>query len=129
MRVRARLSTEELARLGSVLPTDGRLIEGEVLERSEGEMLLLVPITTDVVGARVQTLHQRLRVPDQGVIEVEARRLDRFKTGIVLGASIAAAAGIATAALAGGFRSDRPGDGGNPADLVIPIGFSIPFGR
>lgn len=129
MRVRARLSEAELARLGSVVPSDGRVIEGEVLERGGGELLLLVPVTTDVVGTRVATLHQRLRIPDSGIIEIEARRLDRLKTGLVLGAAAAVAGAIAVAALKRGYRSDRTGNGGTPPEMVVPAGFSIGLGR
>ncbi|MGH7446325.1 MAG: hypothetical protein ACREK1_01155 [Longimicrobiales bacterium] len=129
MRVRARLSEEEVARLGSVVPSDGRVIEGEVLERAAGELLLLVPVTSDVVGTRVETLHQRLRIPDRGIIEIESRRLDRLKTALVLSAGVAVAGGIAAAALTGGYRSDRTGNGGTPPEMVIPVGFSIRFGR
>ncbi|MGH7129213.1 MAG: hypothetical protein ACREIV_11645 [Planctomycetaceae bacterium] len=128
-RVRARLSPDEVSRLGSIVPIDGRLVEGEVLERGDGEMLLLVPVTSDVVGTRVETLHQRLRIPVSGVIDVELRHLDRLKTGLVVGAGVALAAGVAAAALSGGGRSDRPGTGEPPADLVIPLGFLIRVGR
>jgi hypothetical protein len=120
---------DELARLGSVLPAGGRVIEGEVLERAGGETLLLVPVTSEVVGARVETLHQRLLIPDGGIIEIESRRLDRLKTGLAVGAGAAVAGGIAAAALSGGFRSDRPGNGGTPPEMVIPVGFSIRLGR
>ena len=129
MRVRARLTEDELGRLGIAVPGDGRVIEGEVLERSDGEMLLLVPIVTDVVGTRVETLHQRLRIPDRGITEIESRRLDRFRTGLAVGAGIAVAAGVTAAALAAGYRSDRPGNGGTPPEMWFPLGLSIPVGR
>ena len=103
MRIRARLTEDELGRLGITVPGDGRVIEGEVLERSDGEMLLLVPIVTDVVGTRVETLNQRLRIPDRGITEIESRRLDRFRTGRAVGAGIAVAAGVTAAALAAGY--------------------------
>lgn len=129
MRVRARLTEDEVTRLGSAMPDNGRVIEGQVLERTDGEMLLLVPIASDVVGTRVETLHQRLRIPDSSITEIEARRLDRLKTGFAIGAGIAVAAGVTAAALAAGYRSDREGNGGTPPEMRFPVGFSITLGR
>jgi hypothetical protein len=77
----------------------------------------------------VETLHQRLRIPDRGITEIESRRLDRFRTGLAVGAGIAVAAGVTAAALAAGYRSDRPGNGGTPPEVRFPVGWSIPVGR
>jgi hypothetical protein len=126
--VRALLSAEELGRLGSVVPIASRYVEGELLERGTGEVLLLVPVTSDVVGARVQTLHQRVRIPAAGILDLELKQLDRWKTTLVIGAGAAALGGIAVAAFSGTGRSDRPGPGPGPNELVIPLG-AIRFGR
>jgi hypothetical protein len=129
MRVRALLSPEAFARVAEVVPVDGRTIEGEVLEHGNGELLLLVPVTSDVVGARVETLHQRLRVPAAGILDVERRELDRLQTGLVLGAGVVVATSVVIAALEIGGRSDRPGGPQGPLEIVIPIGFSLRLGR
>ena len=128
MRVQARLTAAEAERIGSFVPLEGRVLRGEVIQADEEAVLLLVPVTTNVVGTRVQTLEQRLRIPTGGITEIETRRLDRLKTGLLIGAGAAVVGGVVAASLDGGFRSDRPG-GGGPAEVVIPFGLTFRFGR
>src|SRR5690554_7852537 len=70
--LRARLSAVEAERLADVLPGVDRLVEGRVLE-ADGEegFLLLVPVAQRQTGGSIQTLHQRLRLSRDQVIEVE----------------------------------------------------------
>ena len=127
MHVRARLTPVQAAEISDLLPGQGRLIEGTVLESDTARLLLLVPVATANRRGSLETLNQRLGVPRSGLVEVEFRQLDRWKTG-VLGAVGAAAVGlIVYKSLSGGSSGNTSGGGGGgPQDTWIPI--RIPVG-
>src|SRR5690606_25218383 len=82
--LRARLSAVEAERLASVLPGVDRLVEGRVLEANGEGFLLLVPVAQRQTGGSLQTLHQRLWLGRDQVIEVELKRVDRLRTGLLV---------------------------------------------
>lgn len=94
-RVRTLLTGQQRQEFDEVLAGGGRLIEGTVVEADSGGMLLEVPLLTVAEGIRLQTYHQRLRIPAPGVADVEVRSLARGKTlalagiaGVVVGAVV-----------------------------------------
>lgn len=105
--IRARLTTEETARLGTVVPVEQSMLEGTVVERSGDSLMLLVPVSSELRGMRVETLHQRVQVPVSGIAGADLRRLDRTRTGLLIGAAVAAVATATIAALSGGGSSKR----------------------
>jgi len=127
MQVRARLTPAQAAEISEVLPDQDRLVEGTVLEGGTDQLLLLVPVATANRRGRVETLSQRLGIPRSGLVEVELKQLDRWKTG-VLGAAGAFAVGfVIYKSLTGGSSGSTPGGGGGgPQDTWIPI--RIPVG-
>jgi hypothetical protein len=120
--VRARVSATEAERLRDVLGRDERVVEGELL--AQPDSAILVAVRTSLVDASVQT-HQRVALPRQGVLELEVRRLDRWKTLAVAGVVV----GAATAVAVSQFNSDKPtengGKGGSNKSLVLPLGGSL----
>lgn len=92
-RVRALLTPPQAAELSGVLPLQDRVVEGEVVEAAPGELLLEVPVHTGVAGIRVESLHQRVRIPAAGLADLERRSLHRSRTYAVLGA-VAGAVGF-----------------------------------
>ena len=120
--VRARVSVAEAERLREVLGRDDRVLEGELLAPPDSS--ILVAVRTSLVDASVQT-HQRIAVPRQGLLELEVRRLDRWKT---LGIT-AIVIGAATAVAVSQFNTDKPtengGKGGSNRSLVLPVGASL----
>jgi hypothetical protein len=85
-------------------------------------VLIQVPVAAQLHGARVETLHQRLRIPHDGIVELELRSLDRTRTGLVVGGGLAVLAGLVIRQLSRqtGGDSRRPGPN-PPQEASIPI--------
>jgi hypothetical protein len=107
--IRARLTEAQARELAAVLPNGDRVIEARVLEQQSDGFLLLVPVVTELRGARVETMHQRVMVPRSGLVEVEVRELDRVRTGVAIAAGAVVVGGV-IAAIAD--RAVNPGSGG-----------------
>jgi hypothetical protein len=120
--VRARVSAAEAERLREVIGRDDRVLEGQLLAPADSGVL--VAVRTSVIDAAVQT-HQRILVPRQGLLELEVRRLDRWKTAGIAAVVVAAATAVAVSQ----FNSDKPtengGKGGSNNSLVLPLGASL----
>lgn len=123
---RARLSAAAAASVGEVVPLTGRLVEGRVLAGDANLLLLEVPAAKDPTGRSGLLLHQRLQLPLEGVIELELRRLDRWRTGALVAAGAVAVGFVVARQFGGGTASTTmpPGTGG-PSELLIP--FQIPL--
>lgn len=91
-RVRTLLTPDQHEELQEYLLGGDRLVEGTVLEATPAELLLEVPILTVAEGIRVESYSQRLRIPVDGVADLEMRLLD-WRRSSVLAAVIGAAAG------------------------------------
>lgn len=91
-RVRTLLTPDQHEELQEFLLGGDRLVEGTVLEATPAELLLEVPILTVAEGIRVESYSQRLRIPVDGVADLEMRLLD-WRRSSALGAVIGAAAG------------------------------------
>jgi len=91
-RVRTLLTPDQHEELQEYLLGGDRLVEGTVLEATPAELLLEVPILTVAEGIRVESYSQRLRIPVDGVADLEMRLLD-WRRSSALAAVIGAAAG------------------------------------
>jgi len=121
MSVRARVTAVESERLAPLLATtDPRVFTGRLIDTAEASMVVEVPIMVQAgVGASFQTLHQRISIPSAAVVEFEARKLDRVRTGLLVGATAVVAAAILKHAFDGGPGLDRP-PGGSSTDSRRP---------
>lgn len=126
-RVRTLLTQEQLREFDEVLPVGERTMEGTVVEADPGGMLLEVPLLTVAEGIRLESYHQRLRIPAPGVADVEVRSLARGKTlalagivGTVVGAVVWVQFGRARRG--GTNRPDPPDEDGI---VVIQFGFGL----
>lgn len=106
--VRARLSAQQADRLGDVLPAGTRVLEGTVLESGGDALLLLVPVSSQLRGARVDVLNQRLRLSQSDIVELELKELDRGRTGLLVGAGAVALGAIVVAAIVETGGGDGP---------------------
>jgi hypothetical protein len=117
---RARVTVAQAATIGEVTGSAERLIQGEVVGREAQSILFSVPTTSVATGLDTRLLHQRIAIPRSGILEVETRKLDRFRTfGIIGVAAVAATYIIASQFIA----ADDP-DGNtrpNPDQIVVPI--------
>jgi hypothetical protein len=119
--VRARVSPTEAERLRDVLGRDERVLEGQLL--AQPDSAILVAVRTSLVDASVST-HQRVALPRQGLLELEVRRLDRWKTLGVAGLVVAAATAVAVSQFNSGAPTQNGGKGGANNSLVLPLGVS-----
>ncbi len=83
--VRVLLTPAQAEELDDVLPPGDRVVEGEVVEAGSDGLLLEVPVYTGVEGIEVASLHQRIRIPESGLADLEMRSLDRGRTYAVVG--------------------------------------------
>jgi hypothetical protein len=116
--VRALLSTEAELALRDSLGTELHPLQGTLVDRQPGRLLLSVRTG---VGARElgsQVLYQRVGVTPQDVLRVDVRRLQRTKT-VALGVAIAGVATLVTLGALGKLNPGRPdGGGGGPPERL-----------
>ena len=123
--VRALLTVEQFSAFEDVLPSGNRRVNGTVLEAGGGELVLEVPVLTQVEGMRVQSLRQRLRVTEAGVADLELRSLSRGRTFTLAGVAAALVGYVAwDQLLSDAGRSDEPPTG--PINELLRIVFRIP---
>lgn len=118
--LRARLSAVEAERLSEMLPVVDRVLEGRVLEGDGEAVLLLVPVATRQTGGGLQTLNQRLRLGRDQVVEVELKRLDRWRTGLLVTTGAVVVGVLAARILEGGRSGTRDPGTGDPPESVVP---------
>lgn len=114
--VRARISAREAERNREILNTNDRLLEGIVLQKDAGSVLLEVPAMTRHAGSRVETFNQRLQISRSDLLEVEMKRLDRPRTYALIGIAAIVGGKLAIDALKGRFGSETPPNPPGPAD-------------
>jgi hypothetical protein len=120
--VRARITAPAAARLAPLLGTgETRVLTGKLIENGANELIIEVPAVVEVgVGSSMQSLYQRVSIARAEVVELEARKLDKFKTGALVAAGAAVVGGIAVKAASGG-PGKEPLPGGGSTDAKIPI--------
>ena len=105
-RVRTLLTQPQFEEFDEHLLGGDRLVEGTVVEADATSMLLEVPVVTVAEGIRIDSYSQRLRIPLQGIADVEIRSLSRGRTYALAGILGAAVGAIAWDQ----FRGSRRGD-------------------
>jgi hypothetical protein len=120
--VRARITAEASGKLPEAVPSDNRLVEGELLERRDDGFTLFVPTTVRQQGFYSESLHERVWLSSADVIDLERRELDRPRTYVLAGVGAAAVVAIALKTLTGktgGNTIDRTDQG--PSANLIPL--------
>lgn len=117
--VRARITGAFADSLSAILPGDARVVEGTFVEASGPAVFIDVPVTSSYQGMRLQTLNQRVEIPEDAFMDVERKRLSKSRTGFALGAVVAASAAIIIAQLSGDTGGGVPPGGGGPVDAVV----------
>lgn len=111
--VRARVSGAGAEQIATLVPLNGRVVDGELVESDSASILLQVPSARRDGVPGLQMLYQRVRVPRADVLELEYRRLDPLRTGLVAVGATALAAFLASRVLQGNEPSvPRPGGSG-----------------
>ncbi len=126
--VRLRLSAQEAMRYADLRLADPRSMEGKYLERSGAELMIEATVSPSDRERGTQLLVQRVTVPLTGILDVEKKKLDNVRTGLVVGggAALVAAFIVGNATGWGSEGEDTPD---MPEARRIPLlRFSLPFG-
>jgi hypothetical protein len=109
--VRARVTGTAADRLAPLLGTsNARLVSGKLVDTRADTMIVEVPtVVQTTVGSSMETLHQRVSIHRGDLVELETRRLDRFRTAAVVGGVALVVGAVAVNAL-----RNEPGGGGPP---------------
>ncbi|HET9984206.1 MAG TPA: hypothetical protein VFQ38_11485 [Longimicrobiales bacterium] len=131
--VRARVSGAGADQISAVVPLSGRVVDGHLVERDSASILLQVPSARRDGVPGLQVLYQRVRVPRADVLELESRRLDPVRTGLIAVGGTALAAFIASRVLKGNEpgvpRTGGPGgtELTSGARRGVPLGLRVPL--
>lgn len=126
--IRAVLSTDAQQDLRSRAGMNVELLEGKLLERN-GEQVM---ISVRSVGASStfdgnHTLYQVIDVPSQGVVRVDVRQVDRFRTYGLIGVAAGAAAFMVAQAFGGGEPGSPEPPNGEPPERIQGVLFRLPL--
>jgi len=127
--VRVRLSAAEAARYQDLRLADPRLLDGTVVERTAGELVVEATVGANDPTRGTRALIQQVTVPLEGVLGVDLKELDKVKTGLLVGGGGAV---VLAAILAAGdaLGGDDPGGNDVPEARRVPLfRFALPLGR
>jgi hypothetical protein len=122
--VRARITGAASDRVAPQLGTfDTREVTGNIVENRNGELLLDVELgTRPNVSASTGPLHTRVSLAPADMLDLSQRRLDRTRTGLLVGGILAGVgAGVALALRSGGGGDIGKGPPEPPPINRIPI--------
>ena len=123
MSVRARVNGATAEQIEPILGiSDARLLSGTLIASMPDTFIVEVPaVYRAEVGSSIQTLNQRISIPRAGLVDIESRTLDRFKTYMIAGAVGVVVGGyiLKSTVLDPGKEPSPPGGGG--PELRIPI--------
>jgi hypothetical protein len=120
--IRARVTAEEARRLEPILVRDdARVLEGIFLERRNGNILVQVPVVSELRGIRMETIHQRVDLPVSSILEMELKEIDRGRTGLALGAGTVILVALVVNHLRDSGSSDRDGPLPPPDEIRVPL--------
>ena len=126
--VRLRLSAQEAMRYADLRLPNPRILEGTLLERSDSELMVEASIGAGHTDRGSQILLQRVTVPLTGILDVESRHLDRFKTGLLVGGSAAlVTALVIKSAWGSGSEGEQPPDVSEARRIPL-LRFALPLG-
>lgn len=122
--VRVRVTEAEAQRLAPIMQRENRVIQGRVAE-IHPSLFLDVVVHSEVQGAAVRNLRQRVEIPSASLLELERRSLDRGRTGLLVGAGAAVVAILVIRQLTGESGGDTrpPIDGGS--EFLAPPPFLV----
>ena len=92
-------------------------MEGAFVESTETSVFMDVPVTSEYEGMRLQTLSQRIEIPEGELLDIEWKQLSGSRTGIAVGTVVA----LASAIVIGQLSGDK--GGGSPPGVPGPVDY------
>ena len=129
--VRVYLSSRGMVRLaelteGEVTLPGQPIVGGALAGRDESEFSLRIPVASRQVGFLQSQISQQVTLQRDDLVQVTVRQFDKTRTGLTVGASAAAIAGVIAFILGSSEGEDRPPTPDGPEDLRVPV-FSFPI--
>jgi hypothetical protein len=120
--LRARVSAAAGERIAPLLgTTSARLLSGTLIGDARDTLIVEVPTVVRVeLGSTAQTLHQRVSIARGEILELEARKVDRFRTGALFGGAAALGGMLLVKSLRGDPASERL-PGGPETEALSPL--------
>ncbi len=122
MSVRARISPAAGEKIAPLLGiSDARLLTGKFIAAANDTLIVEVPTAAAVDAVSTgQILHQRVSIARGDLRELESRKLDRMRTGLIVGASAAILVAVLLKVVRGNPASEPlPGQPGT--DDIVPL--------
>lgn len=123
-RVRATVSPGVAAEVAPAFRGAGSQLAGSLAGRDAEGILLDVPVFSNAQGMSRTPVNNRVRIPLDGLVALEARTLSKWRTGVVMGAVVAGVTSGFVILGGDGDANDKPKTGtDNAIRIRIPIGF------
>ena len=121
--IRARVNAATAEQLEPLLGIgNARVVSGVIITASPDTLIVEVPTAVRAeVGSSVQTLKQRVAIPRAAIFEVETRKVDRLRTGLIVGSASIVAGVLIFRAIEGGRGANGPPGGGGPNEHRVPL--------
>lgn len=121
--VRARVTAPTALQIAPLIGVaDARLFTGTVINAGTDTMIVEVPTTVRAdVGNAIQTLHQRVSVPRTSLLELETRRIDRWRTAVLVGGVAIGVGVIVVKSMRSNPGKEQMPGGGGPSEIRIPL--------
>jgi hypothetical protein len=115
--VRARVSASASARIAPLLgASEARRLDGRLISQAADTLIVEVPTVMLENREFGRTPNQRVSIPRGDLVELEVRKLDRWRTmGIVGGAAVVLGVTLTKALKGGPGKEPLPGGGGTDA--------------
>lgn len=120
--VRARITAAAADRLATLLGTsETRVITGTLITAGSDSIIVEIPaVLNATTGGSTRTLHQRVSIARNELLEMETRTLNRARTGIVTGAAAVVVVGAVIKALRDDPGLERSPGGGGGGEFRAP---------
>ena len=119
--VRARITGAFSDSLSAILLRDARDFEGVVVENAGSTILMEIPVEQTLAGMRLETLSQRVQIPDAAFVDVEIKELARGRTLGAVALVVAAVGGFVLAQFSKQSGGGSRGGPGGPQDAILPL--------
>jgi hypothetical protein len=119
--VRLRLSPESAEQLQEVRMTEERLMDGSFVERQGDRWLFSTPVVGFDPTTGGRTLSQVVALDLNGIRDVELKRLDRARTGLLIGAGAAVVSYFIVSQLQDGAGSQSGPEPGLPESPRVRV--------
>ena len=128
--VRARISATAAERISPLVGSEMRVLNGKLIDNNTSGVVVEVPsVVPASASGMMETLHQRVSISRGDLLELETRRIDRLRTGALVGGAVIVAASVWVNSLRGGPGLDRPSPGGGNDSRRLQVRIGLPLGR